>query len=139
MTPANLSTDSEAGAKPQRIMVVDDEILNRKLIEAMLKPQGYEVILAVDGEDCLAKVEQTAPDLILMDIMMPEMNGYETTKAIRNLSDRPDGKEIPIIAMTANAFAEDVQAALHAGMDDHVAKPVDMRILISVITKYIER
>ena len=68
-----------------------------------------------------------------------EMNGYETTKAIRNLPDRPDGKEIPIIAMTANAFAEDVQAALHAGMDDHVAKPVDMRILISVITKYIEQ
>ena len=70
----------------------------------------------------------TAPgtfDLILMDIMMPEMNGYETTKAIRNLSDRPDGKEIPIIAMTANAFAEDVQAALDAGMDDHVAKPIE--------------
>ena len=60
-------------------------------------------------------------------------------EAIRNLSDRPDGKKIPIIAMTANAFAEDVQAALNAGMDDHVAKPVDMRILISVITKYIER
>ena len=57
---------------------------------------------------------------------MPEMNGYETTKAIRNLPDRPDGKKIPIIAMTANAFAEDVQAALNAGMDDHVAKPVDM-------------
>ena len=68
-----------------------------------------------------------------------EMNGYETTKAIRNLPDRPDGKKIPIIAMTANAFAEDVQAALNAGMDDHVAKPVDMSILISVITKHIER
>ena len=78
-------------------------------------------------------------DYIFMDIMMPEMNGYETTKAIRNLSDRPDGKEIPIIAMTANAFAEDVQAALKAGMDDHVAKPIDMSILISVITKYIEQ
>ena len=83
--------------------------------------------------------EKSAPggfDLIVMDIMMPEMNGYETTTAIRNLSDRPDGKKIPIIAMTANAFAEDVQAALNAGMDDHVAKPVDMSILISVITKY---
>ena len=67
-----------------------------------------------------------------------EMNGYETTKAIRNLPDRPDGKEIPIIAMTANAFTEDVQAALNAGMDDHVAKLVDMSILISVITKHIE-
>ena len=70
-----------------------------------------------------------------MDVMMPEMNGYETVKALRNLPDRPDGKEIPIIAMTANAFAEDVQAALDAGMDDHVAKPVDMSILMSVITK----
>ena len=60
-------------------------------------------------------------------------------EAIRNLSDRPDGKKIPIIAMTANAFAEDVQAALNAGMDDHVAKPVDMEIITSVITKYVER
>ena len=68
-----------------------------------------------------------------------EMNGYETTKAIRNLPDRPDGKEIPIIAMTANAFAEDVQAALDAGMDDHVAKPMDMDILISAIEKCVKR
>ena len=60
-------------------------------------------------------------------------------EAIRNLSDRPDGKKIPIIAMTANAFAEDVQAALNAEMDDHVAKPVDMEIITSVITKYVER
>jgi len=67
---------------------------------------------------------------------MPEMNGYESTKAIRNLPDRPDGKKIPIIAMTANAFAEDVQAALNAGMDDHVAKPVDMSILISAISRF---
>ena len=60
-------------------------------------------------------------------------------EAIRNLPERPDGKEIPVIAMTANAFAEDVQAALNAGMDDHVAKPVDMEIITSVITKYVER
>ena len=75
----------------------------------------------------------------LMDIMMPEMNGYETTKAIRNMPDRPDGKRIPIIAMTANAFAEDIQAALDAGMDGHVAKPVDMGMLLSAITKYVKR
>ena len=68
---------------------------------------------------------------------MPEMNGYETTKAIRNLSNRPDGKEIPIIAMTANAFAEDVQAALNTGMDDHVAKPIDMKVLMSVLEEQI--
>ena len=95
-----------------------------------------------DGKSAVAQFYNTAPgtfDLILMDIMMPEMNGYETTKDIRNLPDRPDGKKIPIIAMTANAFAEDVQAALIAGMDAHVAKPIDMSILISVITKNIER
>ena len=74
-----------------------------------------------------------------MDIMMPEMNGYESTKAIRNLPDRPDGKKIPIIAMTANAFAEDVQAALNAGMDDHVAKPIDMDILIFTVEKCVKR
>ena len=100
------------------------------------------VIRAVDGKSALTQFCNTAPgtfDLILMDIMMPEMNGYETIIAIRNLQDRPDGKKIPVIAMTANAFAEDVQAALNAGMDDHVAKPVDMNVLISVITKHIER
>ena len=75
----------------------------------------------------------------LMHIMMPEMNGYETTKSIRNMPDRPDGKRIPIIAMTANAFAEDIQAALDAGMDGHVAKPVDMGMLLSAITKYVKR
>ena len=78
-------------------------------------------------------------NMILMDIMMPEMNGYETTTAIRNLPDRPDGKEIPIIAMTANAFAEDIQAALGAGMNAHVAKPIDMDILIPAIEKCVKR
>ena len=97
------------------------------------------VTRTVNGRSALTRFCNTAPgtfNLILMDIMMPEMNGYETAKAIRNLPDRPDGKEIPIIAMTANAFAEDVQAALNVGMNDHVAKPIDMDILISVIAKY---
>ena len=65
-----------------------------------------------------------------------EMNGYETTKAIRNLPDRPDGKEIPIIAMTANAFEEDKKMALASGMNDHVAKPIDMNVLLPTIMKY---
>ena len=124
------------------VLLAEDNDLNAEIAVSLLEEQGMIVTRAADGKSALLQFCNTAPgifDLILMDIMMPEMNGYETTKAIRNLSDRPDGKEIPIIAMTANAFAEDVQAALHAGMDDHVAKPVDMRILISVITKYIER
>ena len=124
------------------VLLAEDNDLNAEIAIALLEEQGMIVTRAVDGKSALAQFCNTDPgtfDLILMDIMMPEMNGYETTKAIRNLSDRPDGKKIPIIAMTANAFAEDVQAALNAGMDDHVAKPVDMEILTSVITKYIER
>ena len=125
-----------------RVLLAEDNDLNAEIAIALLEEKGMIVTRTTDGKSALTQFCNTVPgtfDLILMDIMMPEMNGYETTKAIRNLPDRPDGKEIPIIAMTANAFAEDVQAALHAGMDDHVAKPVDMRILISVITKYIER
>ena len=124
------------------VLLAEDNDLNAEIAIALLEEQGMIVTRAVDGKSALTLFCNTAPgtfDLILMDIMMPEMNGYETTKAIRNLSDRPDGKKIPIIAMTANAFAEDVQAALNAGMDDHVAKPVDMEILTFVITKYIER
>lgn len=124
------------------VLLAEDNDLNAEIAIALLEEQGMVVTRAADGKSVLAQFCDTAPgtfDLILMDIMMPEMNGYEATKAIRNLPERPDGKEIPVIAMTANAFAEDVQAALNAGMDDHVAKPIDMEILISVITKYIER
>ena len=121
------------------ILVVDDVVSNVLLLKVLLTNEKFKVVTANNGKDALVQAAEKQPDLILLDVMMPEMNGYETTTAIRNLPERPDGKEIPIIAMTANAFAEDVQAALHAGMDDHVAKPVDMRILISVITKYIER
>ena len=124
------------------VLLAEDNDLNAEIAVSLLEEQGMIVTRAADGKSALLQFCNTAPgtfDLILMDIMMPEMNGYETTKAIRNLSNRPDGKEIPIIAMTANAFAEDVQAALNAGMDDHVAKPVDMGILIAVITKHIER
>ena len=121
------------------ILVVDDVVSNVLLLKVLLTNEKFKVVTANNGKDALVQAAEKQPDLILLDVMMPEMNGYETTKAIRNLPDRPDGKEIPIIAMTANAFAEDVQAALKAGMDDHVAKPIDMSILISVITKYIER
>ena len=124
------------------VLLAEDNDLNAEIAVVLLEEKGMVVTRTVDGKSALTQFCNTAPgtfDLILMDIMMPEMNGYESTKAIRNLPDRPDGKKIPIIAMTANAFAEDVQAALKAGMNDHVAKPVDMEILISVITKYIER
>ena len=124
------------------VLLAEDNDLNAEIAIALLEEKGMIVTRTTDGKSALTQFCNTVPgtfDLILMDIMMPEMNGYETTKAIRNLPDRPDGKEIPIIAMTANAFAEDVQAALDAGMDDHVAKPMDMDILISAIEKCVKR
>ena len=125
-----------------RILLVEDNDLNLEIAQYLLAHAGASFDTAHNGKAAVKKFLE-APvgyyDIILMDVMMPEMNGYETTKAIRNMPDRPDGKKIPIIAMTANAFAEDIQAALDAGMDGHVAKPVDMGVLLSVITKYIER
>ena len=120
------------------VLLAEDNDLNAEIAIALLEEKGMIVTRAADGKSALTQFCDTAPgtfDLILMDIMMPEMNGYEVTKAIRNLPDRPEGKEIPIIAMTANAFAEDIQAALDAGMNAHVAKPIDMDILISAIEK----
>ena len=124
------------------VLLAEDNDLNAEIAVTLLEEKGMIVTRAADGKSALTQFCNTAPgtfELILMDIMMPEMNGYETTKAIRNMPDRPDGKKIPIIAMTANAFAEDIQAALDAGMDGHVAKPVDMGVLLSVITKYVKR
>ena len=120
------------------VLLAEDNDLNAEIAIALLEEKEMIITRAADGKSALTQFCDTAPgtfDLILMDIMMPEMNGYEVAKAIRNLPDRPDGKEIPIIAMTANAFAEDIQAALDAGMNAHVAKPIDMNILISAIEK----
>ena len=78
-------------------------------------------------------------DIILMDVMMPNVNGYEATKAIRSLDGRPDGRTIPIIAMTANAFAEDVQASLDAGMNGHLSKPIVMDEVVKTIARNLDR
>ena len=112
----------EASGKPAKVMVVDDEILNRKLIQAMLKPQGYEVILAEDGADCLARVEENPPDLILMDIMMPQMNGFEV---VARLKSDPKLVTIPIVMVTALQDINDRVKALEVGADDFLTKPVD--------------
>lgn len=126
MNSAPKNTDitpvTEAPEKPQKIMVVDDEILNRKLIEAMLKPQGYEVVVAVDGEDCLAKVEEEQPDLILMDIMMPNLNGFEV---VTRLKAKENLALIPIVMVTALQDVGDRVKALEVGADDFLTKPVD--------------
>ena len=111
-----------------------------EIAEFAIQNEGAEVTKAWNGQEAVEIFEKSRSgefDVILMDIMMPVMNGYETTKMIRSL-DREDAKAIPIIAMTANAFTEDRIKAKEAGMDEHVAKPVDVELLIKVIHKLVE-
>ena len=117
------------------ILVVDDDKNTRKLIEAVLEKEHYTVSTAENGKDALSKLDGEHIDLIILDVMMPEMDGYEATAAIRGLPNRPDASQIPIIAMTANAFAEDVQASLDAGMNGHLSKPIVMGEVVKMIAR----
>lgn len=121
------------------ILLAEDNDLNAEIAIELLSEEGLLVDRVSNGVACVEKLEKAAPDfydLILMDIQMPVMNGYDATRKIRQLED-PFRSSIPIIAMTANAFAEDRQKALFVGMNDHVAKPVDMNVLIPVLEKHI--
>jgi CheY-like chemotaxis protein len=123
----------------RKILLVEDNELNAEIAEEILEDVGAEVTIAENGKvavDVFEHSEAKQFDLILMDIMMPEMNGLEATKAIRKL-DRADAKNVPIIAMSANAFEEDKRSALEAGMNAHVAKPIDIAVLMQVLHEQI--
>ena len=130
---------SEKSIKGLHILLAEDNELNMEIAEFVLQNEGADVTKAWDGQEAVELFRNSEPgefDVILMDIMMPVMNGYEATKMIRSL-DREDAKEVPIIAMTANAFTEDRIRAKAARMDEHVAKPVDVELLIKVIHKLV--
>ena len=130
------SQPNAAKLKGKKLLLVEDNALNRELAQEILKEAGFEVESAEDGEIAVQKMKQAAPgqyDLILMDIQMPNMDGYEATRQIRALPDAAKAG-IPIFAMTANAFEEDRQNALKAGMDGHIAKPLDIPHLLQVLT-----
>ena len=122
-----------------KILLTEDNDLNAEIATELLREEGCTVDRAKDGVECVDMLEKAANGtyrLILMDIQMPVMNGYDAAKKIRRMDD-PQKADIPIIAMTANAFSEDKQAALDAGMNDHVAKPINMNILVPTIQKYL--
>lgn len=129
-------TDSlEKSIKGLHVLLAEDNELNMEIAEFVLQNEGADVTKAWNGQKAVEIFEQSRPaefDVILMDIMMPVMNGYEATKKIRSL-DRDDAKGIPIIAMTANAFTEDRLRAKEAGMDEHIVKPVDAKLLVKII------
>ena len=125
-----------------RVLLAEDNDLNAEIAMVQLEELGMQITRAVDGEEavrCFAENPQGTFDIILMDVMMPKMNGYEATKAIRRMQNRPDAAQTPIIAMTANAFAEDVQASLDAGMNGHLSKPIVMDEVIKTIARNLDR
>ena len=131
---------SENSIKGLHILLAEDNELNMEIAEFVLQNEGADVTKAWNGQEAVELFRNSKPgefNVILMDIMMPVVNGYEATKMIRSL-DREDAKKIPIIAMTANAFTEDRIRAKKAGMDEHIAKPVDVELLIKVIHKFVE-
>ena len=149
--PCRIASEEETQAKREvnpsdqkclcgtRILLTEDNDLNAEIAIELLQEEGCTVDRAKDGVECVDMLEKAANgmyQIILMDVQMPVMNGYDATKKIRRMDD-PQKANIPIIAMTANAFSEDKQVALDAGMNDHVAKPINMNILVPTILKYL--
>lgn len=119
----------------QKILVVEDNQDNRELVVKVLKINGYKVIEAVDGEEALEKTKTENPDLILMDLFIPKIDGYEVT---RRLKSDIDLKSIPIIALTAHAMKGDMEVALAAGCDGYIPKPIDVRELPKQIEYFLK-
>ena len=119
----------------QKILVVEDNQDNRELVVKVLKINGYKVIEAVDGEEALEKTKTENPDLILMDLFIPKIDGYEVTRRLK--SDR-DLKHIPVIALTAHAMKGDMEVALAAGCDGYIPKPIDVRELPKQIEYFLK-
>ena len=132
---------TETSIQGLHVLLTEDNELNMEIVEFVLQNEGAVVTKAWNGQKAVDIFRKSRPgefDAILMDIMMPVMNGYEAAKMIRSL-DREDAKVIPIIAMTANAFTEDKMRAKEAGMDEHIAKPVDGKLLVKVINELVKR
>ena len=131
---------SEKSIKGLHVLLAEDNELNMEIAEFMLRNEGVAVTKAWNGQEAVELFRKSGTgefDVILMDIMMPVMNGYEAAKTIRSM-EREDAKVIPIIAMTANAFTEDRLRAKEAGMDEHIAKPVDVELLVKVINELVD-
>ena len=144
----SLSEDGEADGGGEvdfsgmRVLLAEDNEINREIATAILEDKGFAVEPVTDGQEAVAKFRESGAgtyDAVLMDIRMPFMDGFEATKAIRALADRPDAKTIPIVAMTANAFEEDIQQARAAGMDEYLTKPVEPDTVYKVLGKILRK
>jgi len=120
---------------PKKILVVDDNQDSRELVVKVLKNKGYEIIEATDGEEAIEKAVGEKPDLILLDISIPKLNGYEVT---RRLKSREEFKEVPIVALTAHAMKGDRAKALEAGCEGYISKPINIRELPDQVRSYLK-
>jgi two-component system sensor histidine kinase/response regulator len=118
-----------------RVLLAEDNAVNQKIASRVLEKQGHHVTIAADGREALAALDGENFDVVLMDVQMPEMDGFETTSAIR-VRERDTGKRLPIIAMTAHAMQGDRERCLAAGMDSYIAKPIRARELIELLEKF---
>ncbi len=118
------------------ILIVEDNPVNRKLLLTVLKPHGYRLLTAVDGEEAVAIASQELPDLILMDLQLPKMNGYEATRQLKEL---PATKKILVVALTAHAMPEERDNAQQVGFDGYITKPIDTRAFPGQICAFLEQ
>ena len=128
--------DGQGDIAGMRVLLVEDNEINREIVEFILQDAAAEVVAAVNGKAAVDVFMASAPgtfDCVLMDLMMPVMSGYEAARVIRGL-DRADAKTVPIIALSANAFEEDIALAKDAGMNGHLAKPVDIRKMFRLMS-----
>ncbi|MCF0140898.1 MAG: response regulator [Mogibacterium sp.] len=136
-----LIEDEDVSLDGVKVLLVEDNELNREIAAEMLREFGCEVVEAVDGQEAVDKYtvsEIGEFDIVFMDIMMPNLNGYEATNEIRS-SVRSDAKTIPIVALSANAFAEDVEKSREAGMNEHLSKPIEPDRLLAVIKHMVHK
>ena len=132
-------TGKDTDYSNRHLLLVEDNELNLEIAKELISATNVQIDTAVNGQEALDKVSSSAPgyySLVLMDIRMPIMDGYEACRRIRRIN-RPDLQDLPVIAMTADAFAEDRQQALDAGMNGHISKPIDLRELYNILEKYL--
>ena len=120
-----------------KILIVEDDPINRKLLVDLLTVNGYEVSEAHNGQEGVQRARSACPNLILLDIQMPLMDGLTAARSIRH-TEKADARSIPIIAMSANAFDEDVEKSKSAGMNEHLAKPIDPKLLCDTLARYLK-
>ena len=133
-----IEKDADVSIKGMHILLAEDNELNREIAETLLREEGAQVTSVVNGREAVDAVANNDPDtfdLVLMDVMMPVMDGHEATRQIRQMG-RPDAETLPVVAMTANAFAEDIQKSFDAGMNGHITKPLEIDKMMRIIAKY---